>query len=613
MDESSQPSQTGDSKLLASLLDRVAELERQVAELKSAPLPLISSRPSPLLRRSIPPPVPEPVSPSKSPPRSLEDRLGAQVFNRVGIVAILFGTSWFLKLAFEHNWVGPIGRILIGLLAGAALILWSESFRRKQFSAFSYSLKALGSGVLYLTLWAAFHLYHLLPASAALGTMILVTAWNAWMAATQDSELLAFYALAGGLATPLLLSTGGDHETFLFTYLLALDLAIAALLRVKPWSRLLLAALPATIAYFIAWYAEFFVRPNRPLAVTSLFVCAFFAAFTLPTLLPRPAPAANRSDRLNRLLTAIPLLVIFANAAFVSLALYSVLEDTGHHGLLPWLMVALAAVYLALQRVQRTPEAAGIHLSLAVTFLTIAIPLKANGRWITVAWLAEGVALLWIAAALSRKAAPSGDSRRDPTPRLLRLLASAALALGFCGAISLPFWLDHDRTIAHAFLNARFATALTAILAFSLAAYLARTTIPPAHRTGLASILAINLLALQAGVNEIETFWNPRFLNPENVLQTALSISAFLMLFGAALLAVGFWQRSAFIRWQGLILLVLAISKVFLYDVRSLSQGYRVASFLGLGILLMAVSFAYQKDLLSLRDPAPSSPQEEPE
>jgi uncharacterized membrane protein len=68
------------------------------------------------------------------------------------------------------------------------------------------------------------------------------------------------------------------------------------------------------------------------------------------------------------------------------------------------------------------------------------------------------------------------------------------------------------------------------------------------------------------------------------------------------LLAVGFWKRSAFIRWQALLLLVYTIAKTFLYDMRNLSQGYRVVSFLGLGALLMAVSFAYQKDWLALRE-----------
>jgi uncharacterized membrane protein len=73
------------------------------------------------------------------------------------------------------------------------------------------------------------------------------------------------------------------------------------------------------------------------------------------------------------------------------------------------------------------------------------------------------------------------------------------------------------------------------------------------------------------------------------------------MLYGGGLLAIGFWKRSAFVRWQALVLLVFTIGKTFLYDTRNLSQGYRALSFLGLGVLLMAVSFAYQKDWLALR------------
>jgi uncharacterized membrane protein len=50
-----------------------------------------------------------------------------------------------------------------------------------------------------------------------------------------------------------------------------------------------------------------------------------------------------------------------------------------------------------------------------------------------------------------------------------------------------------------------------------------------------------------------------------------------------------------------LILLAISIAKVFLVDVSQLSQGYRIVSFLGLGVLLLAVSFVYQKDWLNLR------------
>jgi len=63
------------------------------------------------------------------------------------------------------------------------------------------------------------------------------------------------------------------------------------------------------------------------------------------------------------------------------------------------------------------------------------------------------------------------------------------------------------------------------------------------------------------------------------------------------------------VRWQALVLLALAIGKVFLVDMSELSQGYRILSFLGLGVLLLGVSFVYQRDWLSLKArPASAEP-----
>jgi uncharacterized membrane protein len=73
------------------------------------------------------------------------------------------------------------------------------------------------------------------------------------------------------------------------------------------------------------------------------------------------------------------------------------------------------------------------------------------------------------------------------------------------------------------------------------------------------------------------------------------------MAFGALLLTLGFWRRAPFLRWQALVLLAVTIAKVFLVDISALSQGFRIISFLGLGALLLTVSFAYQRDWLNLR------------
>ena len=321
----------------------------------------------------------------------------------------------------------------------------------------------------------------------------------------------------------------------------------------------------------------------------------------LPTI-HRPEEVPQKSSAITEIF--LPL----ADATFAALALYSVLQDAHHHELLPWVAVLFGAFYLGLMRLPLSRVSSAVHLSLAVVFLTVAIPLKASGHWITVGWLAEGVALLWISARLS---GPSSEPTAVSIHRILRRLAIAALALGLCGLLVQPFWLYYR--IDTAFLNSRFATSLFGIAALAVSAAIALhaqrhedATSPSWIQIAGASIVALNLVAVLACVRELETTWRHTAGNPEADLQKSLAISAFLMLYGAGLLAVGFWKRSAFIRWQALILLVFTIGKTFLYDTRDLSQGYRVLSFLGLGALLMAISFAYQKDWLALREPQPT-------
>jgi uncharacterized membrane protein len=606
---------------------------------------------------------------------SLESRLGSQVFNRIAIVLLLIGTAYGMKLAVDRGLIGPAGRVILGLIAGAGLVLWSERFRRKGFAAFSYSLKAVGSGVLYLSLWAAFRLYGLLPANVALVLMILVTAWNAYMAWVQNSELLAVYAIAGGFATPLLLSTGGNHEIFLFIYLLTIDIATVALVRLRNWPRLLIGAFPLTVIYFIGWYAQFYSADE--LTVTAVFILMFAATFVAVSLGPKSSELDAPTGGLGTVFREI--LLPLANAAFAGLALYSVLQDSGHHAWLPWLMLVLAAAYLGIMRLPQSAVASAIHLSLAVVFLTIAIPLKASGAWITASWLVEGLALLWVAARLGK------DQAAAYAARTLRGLGAASLALGFCGVCfhlldgiglaDLPLWNNGtgtaltavavfaaaawlalragsnsndavrpevwDRIAMGAVLLIGMTAALMAlrevavswnggwahpafattdfdmaVLALAIFACLVAVSLEIAkERPGddfwtncaALSTIALNLIAVLTGVREVAAVWSPapNEWSADSGLQQALAISTFLMVYGAALLAVGFWRRSSFLRWQALLLLAFTILKTFLYDMRSLSQGYRVVSFLGLGALLLAISFAYQKDWLNLRKSEP--------
>jgi uncharacterized membrane protein len=555
--------------------------------------------------------------------RSLESRIGSQWFNRIGILAVLIGMAWFLKLAIDNHWIGPLGRVLIGLVAGAALIGWSERFLRHGYAGFSYSLKAVGSGILYLSLWAAFSLFHLMPAGVAFAAMIVVTAFNGFMAWIQDSELLALYAIVGGFSTPLLLSTGENHEIALFSYLLMLTLAVLALVIVRPWSRLFFGTFTGTVLFVTGWWFEFYTDAQSGL--TGFFIGCFFLVFAVAPRLARLAKNYDIADHDakdhdtkaqgmkdhdapmqgmcssawdNLALVLLPI----ANAALGFIALYVIFTIHGAAWAGPWLAVAFAAFYLLLRLpVRGLPDAgssllSGLHLTAAVVFLTIAIPLKAQGRWLTIGWLMQGAVLLWFAVRVRSL--------------LLRILALLCLALGLMALL-----LVNPSVSTTVIFNQRFGTYCVAIAVFAFVIWLSARpqnqldSSDPAEwkKIGALATLAVNALILLALGWEIHNYWwhlrwrgEWRHMHDYR-MYAQFSYSALFMALGAILLCAGFWRRSAFVRWQALLLLAVAIGKVFLVDVSELSQGYRILSFLGLGALLLTISFVYQRDWLSLR------------
>ena len=533
--------------------------------------------------------------------RSLESRIGSHWFNRIGILAVLIGMAWFLKLAMDNHWIGPLGRVMIGLIAGAGLIAWSERFRSHGYRFFSYSLKAVGSGTLYLSLWAAFSLYHLIPPWAAFAAMIVVTAFNGFMAWAQDAELLGLYAIAGALSTPILVSTGENHEITLFTYLLVLNIAALVLVALRPWSRLLFVSFVGTALLFTGWWSEYYT--DAQFGRTAFFLTAFFLLFAFAPRLVRVdlEDGAPHSTWDHLALVILPI----ANAALGFLTYYALFDWFKNEWAGAWLAVGFAAFYLLLLRLpargrlrESTALLSALHLTAAVVFLTIAIPMKAHGRWLTIGWLVEGAALLWVAYRVRL--------------RLLRVLALLCLALGFIALVTV-----NPTAATTPIFNERFGSYCVGIAVFAFAAWIAMKAKREREAAGTGSgtwpviaavaVITVNFLILLAVGLEIDNYWwtlrwrGDWHLLHDYQMYAQFTYSVWFMVYGAILLSAGFWRRLAFLRWQALALISATIIKVFLFDMSELSQGYRILSFLGLGALLFAVSYVYQRDWLKLR------------
>ncbi len=595
-------------KLLGELTARVFRIERalnlepdRTVEARPAVQPPTPSsaagelKPPAEIRPDIPP-KPAPVSSRTRSSKDLESRIGSHWLNRIGIAAVLIGVSYFLKFAFDNNWIGPAGRVTIGLLAGIAIVVWSERFRRRGYQIFSYSLKAVGIGILYLSLYAAFQIYNLVPSGVAFAMMLAVTAATAVMAWTQDAEILAAFALIGGFTTPLLLSTGQNREVALFSYVAILDVGALALVILKPWRRLLVLSYAGTLLLYIGWYVSFYGRSQLRLTVG--FATLFFAIFAIAPLLARPATKGRLSD-------AVPPLVAVVNAAGYFLQIYFMFEEVDSKDT-AWFALALAAVYIFLSRQARaraaSPEAARtidlLHLALAIGFITVAIPIRLDAHWVTMGWFVEAAVLLWVADRVHSE--------------LLNVFAMGALVLGVGRLLAIDNFY-----VTRPLLNNRFVTYAVAIVVLgAVAGYASRRKDQAARSVAAAAVVALNLLALRSLSLEVADYYTQQMTDLRPRTRAAyqydwlewrhvkiardFTYSTLWMAYGAMLMLIGFWRRSAFVRWQALVLIAFTIGKVFLYDVSELDRGYRIVSFIVLGALLLAISFVYQRDWLRL-------------
>lgn len=84
------------------------------------------------------------------------------------------------------------------------------------------------------------------------------------------------------------------------------------------------------------------------------------------------------------------------------------------------------------------------------------------------------------------------------------------------------------------------------------------------------------------------------------------AVSAVWAVIALLLVAIALIRGSTALRWTGLALFGLALAKLFLYDLRSLSSVTRALSFLVVGMLLLAAAFAVQH--LAQRDRRPPGP-----
>ncbi len=465
---------------------RVAHLVRELAERQP---PAQEAVPSVVPRETVATPVvpasaipmppvttPGPVHPAPplfssapTPPSRTREEwealIGGKLLNRIGALALVIGIGFFLKYAFDNNWLSETVRVLLGAVAGILLLAGAARSRSKGLVIFAQGLVGAGIAVLYLSVYASFNYYQLVSQPVAFVLMAAVTIIAFTQAFLYDSIVVSLLGWAGGFLTPFMLSTGEANEIGLFSYiaLLAAGLLVVVMKKER-WAILDPLTLAATYSIFYLWYGQEY-RPES-FAPTLFFALIFWGLFFV-------VDVVNSLRRIEVLKELRDVAAAF-NAALFYLALW-LLIDEPHHAWMGGTTLALGAVYLvtALAVRQANPQATGNFARLMCTaiILMVLAPFIEYTRFTVIMW--------WSAEATILAASAWRWNLRFTTISAVTLFALTTIGLlGTEGALLQPTIETYS-----VLLNMRAAAFLVLVLSLALSGYLlAKIPAPPSGK-----------------------------------------------------------------------------------------------------------------------------------
>ncbi|MEA2723396.1 MAG: hypothetical protein QOH59_1167 [Gemmatimonadales bacterium] len=576
-----------------------------------------------------PPPIPPtPRVPASAPPPrrpatllNSEQWIGQRVLLAVGVVALILAAGYLLRLSFDRGWISPIMRCIGGALSG--IVVGAVGWRlQPRYRTYGAALVGCGAAIIYLSVWSAARLYAVLPPTTGLAGLALVSVALAMIAYAINVEALGTTAALGAFFAPILLGRDQGNPELLLLYLASmaaglglvaarrrwrLTMFVVALSyfgvaytgaadRGPPWGLLLYGVVGGTIGIHVGLRERWW--ETRFLSFGGGWAFLFAASSHLPQRwailaggLLLAAPVWWYALRATQIL---PLRLSPAAGVpgwSMGEAFYFFLTPF----LLGWAVHHLAPVWLDLRPglvalVVAIPYLiAGYHRVRPVFALVgaAALGMAAWQHWDGVerVWALLALTLLW--AALDHRL------RRDDGRWYALATLWAALDQQFTGALL-------QRSPADPAFLGSWALALwgTAAVTVALAAGFWRAVVA----SGTAPLVRGALWALGGAMvlfgvtGEIGRYFELKPLSSQDAsLAAGLAVSAWWLIFAAALISVGFRRSLKPARVAGLAVAGLAVVKVLLFDLSSLDALYRVGSVFILGLVFLLLAYLYHR------------------
>ncbi len=324
---------------------------------------------------------------------------------RLGVALIVVGMAFFLRYSVEQGWIPPEGRVVIAACMGLSLLIAGTWMLPGRLRLLGMGIQAIGLTTLYISVYAAHHWYHLINQPVAFGLMCLITLITTGIAVGFESLYVAFLALLGGYATPLLLPSETVNLPGLYAYLIILG---AGLLIISLWKNWPIVNLASFLANYIititALLSDLMSQTYTPAKFWTLlpFFTGMFLTFSTLVWLHnfRKRVPSNLLDWFVLLVNA---LIYFAVTVGLLFHVYETQDARYMAGLLTLALCSfyIGHVWFLVFSRHKDEELQVGFLALAAFFLGVTFPLILSNEWWTSAWAIQALVMLWLSNRLS--------------------------------------------------------------------------------------------------------------------------------------------------------------------------------------------------------------------
>ncbi|VWX30220.1 conserved membrane hypothetical protein [Moraxellaceae bacterium 17A] len=358
---------------------------------------------------------------------------GENLVVRVGALVLLVGVVLLLKLASQYIEVSMPVRMALVALGGLVITVVGYHTTAKKRS-YGLTLQGVGFAVIYLTVFASFKLYGLLPSTLTFGVLALLAGLTVMFSVWQNALPLAVLAFGGAFFAPILVSRPDGSVVMLFSYYLLLNIAVAVIAHYRTWKLLNALSLAVTFGLAYVWGFRAFSGNSAGagwlslrwqllgLVVGHMALYLFIAVRYSQQVVSYNQMLLQMNTRVaRRPIISIDSGLLFGTALLGFGLMASLLNDLPHH--LAFASSALSAIYLSLglwllkhhrRSIASDPQANNqfdnsfellieASLALGCGFLALVIPLALSAKWISIGWAVQGAALVWLGARTQRR------------------------------------------------------------------------------------------------------------------------------------------------------------------------------------------------------------------